>query len=681
MITRRPPSVRQPSSRTGILAVEARDHKLVSFDTDVLHHHQNAIRATAMVFEDPASQALRQDLDRVAKSDATILIVGETGTGKELTARYIHAQSARNSKPFVAFNCGALSDSLAEAELFGHEKGAFTGAIKTQPGWFEVAHGGTLMLDEIGDLPLGLQVKLLRVLQEREVIRVGSRCSLPVDVRVIAATNVDLDAAIEAKRFREDLYFRLNVARVHLQPLRERPADIAALASYFLGLYGKRLERTDLSFGPGVIEALQQHSWPGNIRELENVIHNAILLARTPILEASDMRLSRRQVFRETEPLNFDAALQRLVERSIINGETSLFDRTIRCLIRCATELANGNQVRAAANLGISRNSFRTHLSHLGLIPQRRRRQSPAPKLISALTLERKPGSRLTELRIGVQKYGTMSLLKARGSLEQRLEGLAIRVLWAEYAAGPQLLEALAEGKLDVCATGEAPPVFAQAAGTALLYIGYEPPTPRAEAFIVRQDSPILSVSDLRGKRVALNRGSNVHYLLVRALAAHDLSIDDIKPVYLPPNELLETLNSGNADAGLIWDPLLSAAQIQNGMRVLIDGDGLVANRQFYVASVPFVRENPAAVRILLEELRHAGEYAANHANEMALLMASEVSIEPRALEAAFGRLTYGAKAIDEGIIREQQEIADTFHALGILRSSISVREAAWLQR
>ncbi len=201
------------------------------------------IRATAMVFEDPASLAIRNELDRLAPSDASVVIIGETGTGKELAARYLHDHSRRRGGPFVAVNCGALVDNLVEAELFGYERGAFTGALKTQVGWFEAANGGTLLLDEIGDLPPPLQVKLLRVLQEREVVRLGARSPIAVDVRVVAATNVDLEAAVAAGQFRQDLFFRLNVATVTLPPLRHRPGDIPFLADHFLELYRDRMGR------------------------------------------------------------------------------------------------------------------------------------------------------------------------------------------------------------------------------------------------------------------------------------------------------------------------------------------------------------------------------------------------------------------------------------------------------
>ncbi len=195
-----------------------------------------SIRAKAVVFHDPASLRLLLDVERIAHSEATVLVTGETGTGKELIARHIHAVSGRTG-PFVAVNCGAFSESLIDAELFGHESGAFTGASQSRAGWFEAANGGTLFLDEIGDLPLALQVKLLRVLQERQVVRLGSRRGIPLDVRLVAATNIDLRRAVEAQHFRADLFYRLSVASVRLPPLRERPADILPLVRHFISVY------------------------------------------------------------------------------------------------------------------------------------------------------------------------------------------------------------------------------------------------------------------------------------------------------------------------------------------------------------------------------------------------------------------------------------------------------------
>ena len=200
------------------------------------------VRAKALVFEDERSRALLRRLEQVAPSHATVLVIGETGTGKEIVARHIHELSPRARGPFVAVNCGAFSETLVESELFGHEKGAFTGAVGTKPGWFEAADGGTLFLDEIGDLPAAVQVKLLRVLQEREVVRVGSRQPIPIDVRLVAATNVKLEQAVAEGRFREDLYYRLRVAVLELPSLRERPGDILPLAGFFLQQYRHRLQ-------------------------------------------------------------------------------------------------------------------------------------------------------------------------------------------------------------------------------------------------------------------------------------------------------------------------------------------------------------------------------------------------------------------------------------------------------
>ncbi|WP_210497892.1 sigma-54 interaction domain-containing protein, partial [Pantoea ananatis] len=211
---------------------------------------------------DPASLAFRHILDQLAPTDATVLIIGETGTGKEVMARYLHHHSPRRHAPFMAVNCGALTESLAESELFGHEKGAFTGATDRHRGWFEAAQGGTLLLDEIGELSLPLQVKLLRVLQEREITRVGSSRAVKVDVRVIAATNRDLTTAIAERRFREDLYYRLNVASVALPPLRQRCEDIPVLANYFLQSYARRLGRPQLRLSDEAMETLKAHSWP-----------------------------------------------------------------------------------------------------------------------------------------------------------------------------------------------------------------------------------------------------------------------------------------------------------------------------------------------------------------------------------------------------------------------------------
>jgi len=227
---------------------------------------------------------------RVAKTDATVLLTGESGTGKEVFARYIHDQSQRAKGPFVAINCAAIPDNLLEATLFGHEKGAFTGAQSAQAGKFEQADKGTLLLDEISEMPLALQAKLLRVLQEREVERVGGKKPVPVDIRVLATSNRDMAAEVAAGRFREDLYYRLNVFPIAIPALRERPGDIVPLAKHFLALHGARLGRV-AQIGAGAAAKLAAHPWPGNVRELENVMQRALILAPGDVVEAEHLLL------------------------------------------------------------------------------------------------------------------------------------------------------------------------------------------------------------------------------------------------------------------------------------------------------------------------------------------------------------------------------------------------------
>ncbi len=247
-------------------------------------------RARALVFADPRSLALLQRLRQIAPSSAAVLVTGETGTGKEIVARELHAASLRRDRPFVAVNCGALTPSLVESELFGHDRGAFTGAAGAQPGWFEAADGGTLFLDEIGELPLNLQVKLLRVLQERQVVRLGSRRPLPFDVRLIAATNVDLEAAVAAGRFRADLFYRLNVARLDLPPLRERRGDILPAVAHFLEVHRDR-DRAPPLLTDEAAARLQGYDWPGNLRQVENIVQQALLLTGGDRLDVADLQL------------------------------------------------------------------------------------------------------------------------------------------------------------------------------------------------------------------------------------------------------------------------------------------------------------------------------------------------------------------------------------------------------
>lgn len=351
-----------------------------------------SIRAKALLFHDPRSIELLEQVERIARSDATALVIGQTGTGKELVARHIHDLSGREG-PFIAVNCGAFSESLIDAELFGHETGAFTGASQARSGWFEAANGGTLFLDEIGDLSLALQVKLLRVLQERQVVRLGSRRPIALDVRLIAATNVDLHKAIEADRFRSDLYYRLSVAVINLPPLCDRPGDILPLANHFIATYGDKLKLKNITLSEDAKEALQSYDWPGNIRELENVIHYALIVCHDDTIQGDDLRLvgamhrknhlsndassrnntvssqsgTKKTIAAETGH-SAKQRLEKLIGEFIDNDEPNLFDSIEETVIRTAFALCNKNQVHTAKILGISRNILRTHLKRFNLI-------------------------------------------------------------------------------------------------------------------------------------------------------------------------------------------------------------------------------------------------------------------------------------------------------------------------
>ena len=328
------------------------------------------IQATAELFQDPRSVAVLKHIRQIAPSEASVLVLGETGTGKEVAARRLHAESRRSKGAFVAVNCGAFSPTLVEAELFGHEKGAFTGAFSAKAGWFEAANGGTLFLDEIGELPPGLQVKLLRVLQEREVTRLGARQPIPIDVRVIAATNVRLEDAVAAGKFREDLYYRLCVAMLELPALRERRGDILPLTRHFVDEYRRRLSYGEIAMEAAVEHTLLGHSWPGNVRELENVIHHALLVCRDRIIRVEDLRLPEPSAPRavpsaaSTGAEGLQAALQPLFEGS----QTHLFEYIENTVMRAAFDFCDGNQVQAARLLGISRNVIRARLIRMGAI-------------------------------------------------------------------------------------------------------------------------------------------------------------------------------------------------------------------------------------------------------------------------------------------------------------------------
>jgi two-component system NtrC family response regulator len=275
-------------------------------------------------------------IERVSRTDATVMILGESGTGKELVASALHNLSARAQAKLIAINCASIPETLLESELFGHERGAFTGAIKQTRGKFELAHKGTLFLDEIGDMPLALQAKLLRFLQSREFERVGGRETLSVDVRVISATNQPLATLISEGKFREDLYYRLNEIQLDLPPLREREGDLTLLAQYFLNLFNRELSRSLRGFSEEALAALTDYKWPGNVRELENRLKRAAIMADGPLITSQDLQLTSGAKPRD---LNLRDQLRR-VESAVLKE---------------ALAAAGGNLSRAAKMMGISR--------------------------------------------------------------------------------------------------------------------------------------------------------------------------------------------------------------------------------------------------------------------------------------------------------------------------------------
>jgi transcriptional regulator with PAS, ATPase and Fis domain len=359
----------------GLAAHQANGRSVLAFDSQ--KHHSVGARARAFIFSDPRSRALMPLIEKTAPSDANILVIGETGTGKELVARYVHSLSDRADGPFLAVNCGAFSETLIEGELFGYEKGAYTGAHAARPGWFEAADGGTLFLDEIGDLPLSLQVKLLRVLQEREVVRLGSRTARPLNVRVVAATNVDLHDAVAQGGFRADLFYRLQVVTLPLLPLRERRADILPLARHFLQVYGDKIRPRRLDLSPTAEEALYGYDWPGNIRELENAIYRATLVCTDGLIQIDDLGLPEHQPSaRRTDmvgqptslPADLEDMVRPLVNRLLDGSHDALLDRLVSAAVTEAFQRNGANQIKTAAALGVTRNVVRTHLKNFGLI-------------------------------------------------------------------------------------------------------------------------------------------------------------------------------------------------------------------------------------------------------------------------------------------------------------------------
>ncbi|MEN8182303.1 MAG: sigma-54 dependent transcriptional regulator [Myxococcota bacterium] len=331
---------------------------------------ERTVSGQRLVGVSPALLAVFKTIGRVAGSDVPVLITGESGTGKEVAARAIHAASRRGEGPFVALNSAAIPRELLESELFGHERGAFTGAVESRLGRFREAAGGTLFLDEIGDMPIELQAKLLRVLQSGEVTPVGGRRTESVDVRVMAATHRHVDEEVEAGRFREDLLYRLRVVPIHIPPLRERLEDIPVLTEHFLARYSQELGLSPRYLSDPTLERLLAHGWPGNVRELENAIKRALVLSNSDVLSPDDFSFLESPT--RSERPGLESVMAELAREALAEGDPGdlhhrLLSRAERPLLEAVLAHTGGNQIRAAALLGINRNTLRKKIVELEL--------------------------------------------------------------------------------------------------------------------------------------------------------------------------------------------------------------------------------------------------------------------------------------------------------------------------
>lgn len=344
------------------------DFLLKPFEPQALLAHINKYELPAsedgagVIANDPASRELFAIAQRVAQTDATVLLTGESGVGKEVVARYIHRHSARKDGPFVAINCAAIPDSLLEATLFGYEKGAFTGAQQAQAGKFEQAQDGTLLLDEVTEMPMGLQAKLLRVLQEREVERVGGKKPVALNIRIVATSNRDMAEAVAKGVFREDLYYRLNVFPIAIPSLRQRPEDIVAIARHFVTEHGGRFGRSGMSLSPAAEAVLVAHAWPGNIRELENVIQRALIMASGSVIGPEALNLVVRPV---DEGLQFNRVSAEPVAAAVVTEPGKKVDNMKDLerdhILRTLAEVG-GSRKKAIERLGISERTLRYKL-------------------------------------------------------------------------------------------------------------------------------------------------------------------------------------------------------------------------------------------------------------------------------------------------------------------------------
>ena len=346
-----------------LVVEKALEHRALVAENRVLRHRVGERRPHAddLIGASPAIEEVRQLVEKLASTRTTVLVTGESGTGKEVVARAIHARGDRRDQPFVAINCGAIPEGLIESELFGHEKGSFTGAVGAKPGLFEVAGSGTLFLDEVGELPSPVQVKLLRVLQERRIRRVGGQSDISVSARIVAATNRDLEAEVRAGRFREDLFYRLNVIQVRMPPLRERAGDLPLLAEHFLERFAGELGRRKAVLSPEALRLLQAHAWPGNIRELANVLERAATLAEGDVIEPAVFPPSLRGSPAEIPP---GPAAELPTDGLDLQAHLDAIERR---LLEQALERTSGVKTEAARLLSLTFRSLRYRLAKYGI--------------------------------------------------------------------------------------------------------------------------------------------------------------------------------------------------------------------------------------------------------------------------------------------------------------------------
>ena len=331
--------------------------------------------ADAIIGQSPAMQKVYKAIGRAAPTDATVLIRGESGTGKELVARAIYQHSRRAGKPFLVINCVAIPETLLESELFGYERGAFTGAASRRLGKFEQAHGGTVFLDEIGDMPMSIQAKILRLLQERSVERLGGQQPIDVDVRIIAATNRDLERALEEERFREDLYYRLKVVTIEMPPLKDRKEDIPLLIDYFLSRFSREMNVNNPGISDNARQGVEQHFWPGNVRELGNTIKKALIFSRGYPIQAGDIYQAIAGESRDDDGgggMDLEAAGRKWIRSMLASGESPdmfnfLMDQFGRMVVGEALNLTGGNRSRAARLLGMSRPTLQARIEKYNL--------------------------------------------------------------------------------------------------------------------------------------------------------------------------------------------------------------------------------------------------------------------------------------------------------------------------